>query len=576
MAVRGRMHRRGLRAKGVNRARFLLFVFALGAVMITAAAELRAQTEPAGARIALLIGNGNYPDADTPLSQPPRDARTFGDELKRNGFDVTIAENATKEQMRRGLEAFYGKIRPGTAAVIFFGGFGIQSDRESYLLPLNAQIWSERDVRNDGFSLDKILAEMNARGAGVKIAVVDASRRNPFERRFRGVSLGMAPANLPRETIVMYSASPGSLVSDADSRLFVSEMIKEMRAPDLTVAQIFDRTRIGVSRASRNEQVPWISSSLVEDFYFNRAARPATPGPSASLPPPVVEPPRPSIPSPPPVAQPAPAPVPAPSAVIEPAKPIDPEADAKRDYEAAERLNTRKAFQDFLAKHPTGFYAALGRDQLNRLPEAAPAPTPAPAPAKPAAPPPVAALPPKPAPSTPAPPPAPTQSEDDRRIAELDRTISQKPEDADSYYRRGQLYAKKRDFDRALKDFDQAIRLNPKDVEAYNNRCYIRAALGQALAAVADCDEALRLRPNYPYALDSRGFAHLKIGEYSRAIADFTAALRTDPKNAHALYGRGKAKMQLGDAAGGRADIAAAQSIQSDIADEYARFGLGL
>jgi len=123
---------------------------------------------------------------------------------------------------------------------------------------------------------------MNGRGAGVKIAVLDASRRNPFERRFRGVSSGLAPANLPREALVMYSAAPGSIVSDPDSALLISEMLKEMRAPDITAAQIFDRTRIGVSRASRNEQVPWVSSSLVEDFYFSRASRPS-PGPTASL-----------------------------------------------------------------------------------------------------------------------------------------------------------------------------------------------------------------------------------------------------------------------------------------------------
>ena len=534
----------------------------LVALTIFGVAGAPAQTD--SGRIALVIGNGNYPDADVPLAQPPRDARTLSDELKRNNFDVTVLENITKEQMRRALDAFYTKIRPGTVALFFFSGYGIQSERETYILPLNAQVWSERDVRNDGFSLDKVLAEMNARGAGVKIAVLDASRRNPFERRFRGVSSGLAPANLPREALVMYSASPGSIVSDPDSALLVSELLKEMRAPDLTAAQIFDRTRIGVSRASRNEQVPWISSSLVEDFYFNRASRPSSGAASA---PPLIADPLPRPIAQPPAAEPRPLPSPS---IAEPAKPIDPEADSKRDYETAERTNTKKAFEDFLAKHPSGFYAALGRDRLKRFGD-----EPAPAPRPPSSS--SASLPPSTsAPSRPTPPPAPSNAADTRRLEELDRAIRLKPSDADNFYKRGQLHAKRRDYDRALNDFDQAIRLNPKDVEAFNNRCYIRAVLGQALSAVADCDEALRLRPNYPYALDSRGFAHLKVGDYSRAIADFTAALRTDPKNAHALFGRGKAKMQNGDPTGGRADVSAAQSIQPDIGDEYASFGLGL
>ena len=56
--------------------------------------------------------------------------------------------------MRAALERFYGKINSGSTALLFFSGFGIQSDRQSYMIPVNAQIWSESDVRRDGYSLD--------------------------------------------------------------------------------------------------------------------------------------------------------------------------------------------------------------------------------------------------------------------------------------------------------------------------------------------------------------------------------------------------------------------------------------
>src|SRR5262249_49913718 len=151
-----------------------------------------------GAKIALLIGNASYPDADAPLKQPVADARAFADELKRNGFEVDVAEDVTKEGMQRALDRLYGKIKPGSAALIFFSGFGIQTGRQTYLIPVNAQIWTESEVRRDGVGIDTILAEMNARGASVKLAVLDASRRNPFERRFRGVSMGLAPVTAPR------------------------------------------------------------------------------------------------------------------------------------------------------------------------------------------------------------------------------------------------------------------------------------------------------------------------------------------------------------------------------------------
>ena len=40
------------------------------------------------------------------------------------------------------------------------------------------------------------------------------------------------------------------------------------------------------------------------------------------------------------------------------------------------------------------------------------------------------------------------------------------------------------------------------------------------------------------------------------------------------LYGRGLAKARKGDRNGGTAEIAAAKAVKSDIADEFARYGL--
>ncbi|MCA1437953.1 caspase family protein, partial [Bradyrhizobium sp. BRP20] len=247
----------------------------------------------AGDRFALVIGNAKYPDADAPLKEPINDARAVADELKRDGFSVELGENLTGDAMRRAFDKLYGKIKPGSVALVFFSGFGIQSARQSYLLPVDAQIWTESDVRRDGFSLETVLGELNTRGAGVKIALVDASRRNPFERRFRSFSAGLTPVIAPNGTLVMYSAALASVVSDAggDRSLFVQELLKEIRVPDLMAEETLNRTKMGVTRASRGEQVPWISSSLAEDFSFIPGAggsRPATPPPAPPAAPAVV------------------------------------------------------------------------------------------------------------------------------------------------------------------------------------------------------------------------------------------------------------------------------------------------
>src|ERR1700732_5064166 len=247
------------------------------ALLTLSIAPLFASAATAADRFALVIGNAKYPDADAPLKEPINDARGIADELKRDGFTVEVGENLTGDGMHRAFERLYGHIKPGSVALIFFSGFGIQSNRQSFMIPVDAQIWTEADVRRDGLSLETVLGEINNRGAGVKIALTDASRRNPFERRFRSFSAGLAPVIAPNGTLVMYSAALSSVISDngSDHSLFVQELLKEIRVPDLMAEETLNRTRVGVTRASRSEQVPWISSSLAEDFSFVPGARPA-------------------------------------------------------------------------------------------------------------------------------------------------------------------------------------------------------------------------------------------------------------------------------------------------------------
>jgi len=524
-----------------------------------------------GPRIALLIGNSDYPDADAPLKQAVRDARALADELRRSCYDTAATENLTKEAMQRAIDRLYGKIKPGASVVLFFGGFGIQTGRQTYMIPVNAQIWTEGEVRRDGFGIDTVLAELNARGAAVKLAILDASRRNPFERRFRGVSMGLAPVTAPRGTLVISAAAPGNVVNDGDgdNSFFVRELLKEMRAPGLTAEEIFNRTRIGVSRASKGEQVPWISSSLADDFYFGRAPQTAE-----RLPPPSLS------PSQPPSLSPYQPPSLSPSQSSPAAK--DADAEMKRDFDFAERLGTRKGWDDFLAKYKSGSYVDVARDRLAAF-DPKPAPPPPPPKTEPKAkaePKPEPKAEPKAEPRQEArvepkqevePEPAKTT---DPLIQELDRQIAQNPKDPDAYFKRGLAYAQKAFYRDAIKDFDQAIRLNPKDSEAFNNRCWARAMIGDLQVALRDCNESLRLRPKFADALDSRGLVNLKIGLPINAIADYNAALKLNPKHASALYGRGKAKLRNGDTAGGNADIEAAKAINGDIVREFEDYGI--
>jgi uncharacterized caspase-like protein len=223
----------------------------------------------AAPRIALVIGNGHYPDANAPLTQSINDARALTGVLRRDGFDVDVVEDATKDDMARAVERLKARIRPESTVMLFFGGYGVQAGRESYMIPVDAAIWKEADVRRDGLSIESVLAAMHERGAHAKLAVIDASRRNPYERRFRAFSHGLAPINAPENALILSSATPGKVADDSKGQnsVLTAELLNNLHT-HAGIEAVFNKTRLAISRASEGEQVPSVSSSLVEDISF--------------------------------------------------------------------------------------------------------------------------------------------------------------------------------------------------------------------------------------------------------------------------------------------------------------------
>ena len=217
-------------------------------------------------RVALVIGNGHYPDASAPLAQPINDARGLTAALRAKGFDVDVVEDATKDDMARAIVRLKAKIQPDTVAMLFFGGYGVQVGRESFMIPVDAAIWKEADVRRDGVSIEQVLDAMTEKGAKAKLVVVDASRRNPYERRFRSYSHGLAPISTPENALILTSATPGKVADDGKGQysVLVTELLNNLNS-QAGAATAFNKTRISVSRASDGEQVPQVSSSLMED-----------------------------------------------------------------------------------------------------------------------------------------------------------------------------------------------------------------------------------------------------------------------------------------------------------------------
>jgi hypothetical protein len=458
-------------------------ILAIAPVNRSAAADGRAD------RFALVIGNAKYPDADAPLKEPINDARDVAEELKRDGFAVDIGENLTGDGMRRAFDRLYGRIKPGSVVLIFFSGFGIQAARQSYMIPVDAQIWTEADVRRDGFSLESVLGEINNRGAGVKIALIDASRRNPFERRFRSFSAGLAPVIAPNGTLVMYSAALSSVISDngGDHSLFVQELLKEIRVPDLMAEETLNRTRVGVTRASRSEQVPWISSSLAEDFAFIPGTTPGAnpPAPRPSNPviantQPVEPPPMPRVEPPPPITKPVEIPA-------APAVQPEPKSDGQTAASLADDP-TIKSLTLKLNDNPDDANALYRRGQVYA-----------------------------------------SKGAYSLAINDFSDSLRLNSKDVEAYNNRCWARTVIGDLQAALKDCNEALRLRPSFVDALDSRGLLNLKSGQAKNAITDFDAALKINPRLTSSLYGRGLAKQRNGAVSEGEVDITNAKAMDP-----------------------------------------------
>ena len=221
-------------------------------------------------RLALIIGNGHYPDASAPLNQPINDARALTATLRQSGFDVDVVEDASKDDMQRAVGRLKSRIKPDSVVMLFFGGYAIQAGRESYMIPVDARIWKEGDIKREGVSVESVLDAVKEKGARAKLVVLDASRRNPYERRFRSFSHGLAPIAAPDNALILTSATPGKVADDSKGQnsVLVSELLNNLAAHQGAggIEGVFNKTRVAISRASDGAQVPSVSSSLTDEI----------------------------------------------------------------------------------------------------------------------------------------------------------------------------------------------------------------------------------------------------------------------------------------------------------------------
>ena len=233
----------------------------------------------AAGRVALVVGNSTYEHIGR-LPNPANDAADLSAALRRLGFDVTVAQDAGRTALTEALRAFTRRSAGADVALVFYAGHGMEMDGVNYLLPVDARLERDTDVRYETVTLDDVLASTS--GASLRLVILDACRNNPLARsmtrtvRTRNVSNGafgdLDDALLGDETLVAYSAEAGTVADDGAGRNspYAAALLAHLEER-LEVGMLFRRVRERVLNATDGRQRPHEYHSLLREHYLGVA-----------------------------------------------------------------------------------------------------------------------------------------------------------------------------------------------------------------------------------------------------------------------------------------------------------------
>lgn len=229
-------------------------------------------------RVAFLVGNSDYKHA-VPLKNPVRDIELIGDTLVNLGFEVSLHNDLTRNQLGKELTLFLRKNKSADVTLFYYAGHGMQFEQQNYLVGVDAKLETEFDIESEAVDLDRIIQQMK-KSSKASLIFIDACRDNPLADEFykenfsetRAVAnRGLAPIKSAYDgAMVTFSAAPGQVAFDGDDYSpFAASLAKHLKSENIEILSLMKRVIGDVKENSNNKQVPLVSNDLITEIYLN-------------------------------------------------------------------------------------------------------------------------------------------------------------------------------------------------------------------------------------------------------------------------------------------------------------------
>ena len=236
-------------------------------------------------RVALLIGNWDYPYYKKPLTSPRKDVEDMCEALMKLGFEKpVVARNYSKKEMEDAMVTFLKDANTAEVAVVFYSGHGVQFGKKNYLLP-NDYKNNIYDYDNDS-KIQSILNELCITGQDIiykmdsieckkKFLFLDACRDYSFDGS-KGEHTDSFVKMKSNETCVFYATEKGTVAYEAGhekNSFFTKALLDGLNEPNKKFDELCKFVQEEVKRQTRNKnvvQVPEVYGlEFVKDFIFN-------------------------------------------------------------------------------------------------------------------------------------------------------------------------------------------------------------------------------------------------------------------------------------------------------------------